>query len=443
MPKESKEIIELVKKERVSFIKLQFTDIAGTIKSVEVPVSQLQKALDGEIAFDGSSIQGFVRIEESDMLLKPDLRTFRIFRWNDGNSDVSARLICDVYNPDGTPFHGCPRLTLKRAMKAAADMGYEVFTGSEAEFFLFLRDKEGRPTTITHDAAGYFDQAPFDLAEDARRKMVHILESLEYEVEASHHEVAPGQHEIDFKYEDALLSADYLLTFKVVVKKVAQDFGLYASFMPKPVAGINGSGMHTHISLFKNGENAFYDPTKPMQVSDTCRHFAAGLLEHAAGMSAITNPTVNSYKRLVPGYEAPTHIAWSERNRSPLVRIPAKRGKGTRLEYRSPDPSSNPYLAMTVMITAGLDGVKRGLTPPPPVNVNVFELSEKERKEYKITSLPGDLSEALNALEKDEIICSALGPHILTNFLRLKREEWSEYIAAVHQWELDRYLPLY
>ena len=443
MAKDKKDIKEWVSREKVKFIKMQFTDIAGFVKSVEIPVSQLDKALDGNIAFDGSSIEGFVRIEESDMLLKPDLRTFRILRWNGSDENLQARFICDVYKPDGRPFDGCPRLALKRAIKAAADIGYDVFTGSEAEFFFFSRDENGKITTNTHDRAGYFDQAPIDLGEAARRDVVNILESLGYEVEASHHEVAPGQHEIDFKYEDALLSADYILTFRVVVKKVAQDYGLFASFMPKPVEGINGSGMHTHVSLFKNDENAFYDAAAPMQLSEVANQFAAGLLHHAPAVAALTNPIVNSYKRLVPGYEAPTHIAWSEKNRSPLVRIPASRGSGTRLELRCPDPAANPYLAAAAIISAGLDGIKQNMTPPPTISKNVFELTEAERREHKISCLPANLGEALDELEKDEVIKTSLGAHIYTHFVNAKRHEWSDYIAAVHKWETDRYLASY
>jgi len=436
------DIMHQVKEFNIRFIYLQLIDITGGLKSVTIPVSQLSKALDGELMFDGSSIEGFVRIEESDMYLKPDLNTFVILPWRP-RGEGEARLICDVYNPDGTPFEGCPRCNLKRVVKEAAAMGFQMNVGPELEFFLFHTDAEGKPTTLTHDQAGYFDLAPVDLGENARRDMVLALEEMGFEVEASHHEVAPGQHEIDFKYGCAVATADKIATFKYVVRVIAQRHGLHASFMPKPVASINGSGMHCHQSLFRGEENAFYDPQAPKKLSQTALYYIGGLLEHARAFTAVTNPIVNSYKRLVPGYEAPVYIAWSERNRSPLIRIPAKRGLSTRIELRSPDPACNPYLAMAVMLKAGLDGIKRRLSPPPPVDDNLYEMSEPERVSKGIASLPGSLYEALEELKKDTVIKEALGEHILDRFLEAKTREWDCYRKEVHPWEIERYLATY
>ena len=444
----ARRILETCKEEGVRFLRLQFTDVMGVNKNVEVPESQFEKALEGKILFDGSSIEGFSRIEESDMLLVPDLDTFRIFPWEDEAGlagGAVARLICDIHNPDGSPFAGCPRLCLKRAVAKAAELGYEMLAGPEAEFFLFHLDPEGEPTTRTHDQAGYFDLAPVDEAEPARREMVSVLTHLGFEIEASHHEVAPGQHEIDFKYGSALETADNLVTFKFVVRKVARDFGLHATFMPKPIFGINGSGMHTHQSLrrLSDGQNAFFDPDdKEQQLSQVARNYIAGVLAHARGFCAVTNPTVNSFKRLVPGFEAPTHLAWSERNRSPLIRVPARRGEGTRIELRMPDPSSNPYLALAVQLAAGIDGIEKKMPPPPPVEGNVYHMTAEEREKLGIKSLPGNLNEALDCLEQDEVVCAALGEHLKTYFVRAKRAEWQEYIAQVHGWEVRRYLSI-
>jgi len=424
----------------VKFIRLQFADIFGALKNISIPVDQLEKALDGELMFDGSSIEGFVRIEESDMLLKPDPNTFVVFPWRPYESGAVARLICDIYNPDGTPFIGCPRHTLRRVLEEAAALGFTMNAGPEAEFFLFHKDAEGTPTTVTHDRAGYFDLAPVDLGEDARRDMVITLQSMGFEIEASHHECAPGQHEIDFKYSDALTTADRVVTFRSVVRTISQKHGLHATFMPKPLFGVNGSGMHIHISLFKGDENAFFDPGKPNQLSDTALHFIGGLMKHARGFTAITNPTVNSYKRLVPGYEAPVYIAWSGKNRSPLIRIPARRGVGTRLELRNPDPSCNPYLALAVVLKAGLDGIKNAMEPPAPTDLNIYELNVVERERLGIDSLPGTLADALQLLEADEVIKAALGPHIFDRFMEAKQIEWNNYRVQVHQWEIDEYL---
>ena len=436
------DILNQVAEQHVRFIYLQIIDITGALKSVTIPVSQLTKALDGELMFDGSSIEGFVRIEESDMYLKPDYNTFVILPWRP-RGEAEARIICDVYNPDGTPFAGCPRCNLKRLTKEAANMGYQLQVGPEAEFFLFHTDSDGKPTTITHDQASYFDLAPVDLGENARRDMVLALEEMGFEVEASHHEVAPGQHEIDFKYGCAVATADKIATFKHTVRVIAQRHGLHASFMPKPVFGVNGSGMHCHQSLFRGDENIFYDPTTPNKMSAEAMFYIGGILKHARGFAAITNPTVNSYKRLVPGYEAPVYIAWSEKNRSPLVRIPAKRGLSTRLEVRNPDPSCNPYLAFAAMLKAGLDGIKNKIQPPPAVDDNLYEMTEDEREAKGIEALSGDLYAALKELRKDPVIQEALGEHIYSRFMEAKRREWDEYNRQVHVWEVERYLTMF
>ena len=440
------EILKTCDKEGVRFLRLQFTDILGIIKNVEVPRSQFEKALDGEIQFDGSSIEGFVRIEESDMGLVPDLETFRIFPWSHTNGKV-ARLVCDIITPDGKPFAGCPRQTLKRQKDRAKELGYSLMTGPEAEFFLFRRDASGDPIVDTHDSGGYFDLTPVDRGEDARRDIVVALEAMGFEVEAAHHEVAPGQHEIDFKYGDAVATADNVTTFKHIVKKVAMDHGLHATFMPKPIFGINGSGMHVHQSLMTgtaaSPKNAFFDPKAPYQLSKIAMYYIGGILKHARAIAAVTNPLVNSYKRLVPGYEAPVNVAWSERNRSPMVRIPARRGMGTRCEVRMPDPACNPYLGFAVMLAAGLDGIKNRIEAGEPVNENIFEMSEREKKRRKIEQLPANLSDALDCLEKDDVVKNALGEHICDNFIQAKRAEWSTYISRVHPWEVDEYLQAY
>lgn len=426
----------------VKFIRLQFTDIFGILKNVAITIEQLEKALDGELMFDGSSIEGFARIEESDMYLHPDPNTFVVFPWRPTDGAV-ARLICDVYNPEGTPFEGCPRSTLRGVIAEAEEMGYILNVGPELEFFLFQTDSEGRPTTITQDKAGYFDLTPVDLGENARRDMVIALEQMGFEIEASHHEVAPGQHEIDFKYSDALDIADKIATFRFVVRTIAQRHGLHATFMPKPISGIAGSGMHTNQSLYKTGRNAFYDPEGNLELSEVAFHYIAGLLKHSRSFTAITNPAINSYKRLVPGYEAPCYIAWSGRNRSPLIRIPAKRGSSTRVELRSPDPSCNPYLALAVQLKAGLDGIKNRLNPPSPVDLNIYEMSSKERSSRGIQSLPGNLLEALEALSQDSVIQEALGQHIYNRFVEAKMKEWDRYRATVHTWEIEEYLQMY
>ncbi|MCR3921726.1 MAG: type I glutamate--ammonia ligase [Firmicutes bacterium] len=433
------DVLKLAKEENVTFIRLQFTDMFGVLKNVAIPVDQLGKALDGEIMFDGSSIEGFVRIEESDQYLRPDLNTFTVFPWRPRDGSV-ARLICDVYTPDQEPFVGCPRCQLQKVLEEAKAMGYTFNVGPEAEFFLFHTDEAGRATTITHDNGGYFDLSPVDHGENARRDMVMTLQEMGFEIEASHHEVAQGQHEIDFKYDEALATADKLVTFKFVVRSIAQRHGLHASFMPKPIFGINGSGMHLNQSLFKDGKNEFFDPNDARQLSQSTYQYIGGILKHAPAFTAITNPTVNSYKRLVPGYEAPVYLAWSEKNRSPLIRIPARRGVSTRVEVRSPDPSANPYLALAVMLKAGLDGIKNEMQPPDSVDCNIYQLTEKERIDMGIGSLPGSLKEALENLEQDTVIQDALGSHLYQRFVEAKRIEYQNYNMTVHQWELDQYL---
>lgn len=440
------DVRQLLKEHEVAFLRLQFTDILGRNKNVEVPTSQFDKALAGEIMFDGSSVQGFTRIEESDMLLRPDPDTFLLLPPAIEGSvrGQVARLICDVHLPDGTPFQGDPRWVLKRQIRRLTELGYDdLFVGVEPEFYLFRRGPEGAPTTVTNDGAGYFDLAPVDRGEDARRDMVNALTDLGFEIEAAHHEVGPGQHEIDFKYADAITTADSIQTFRTVVKRIAMNHGLHATFMPKPVAGIAGSGMHTHLSVFKGGENAFFDPKAEYQLSTTSLAWIGGLIEHAPGMVAITNPTVNSYKRLTPGHEAPTNIAWSVSNRSAMIRIPARRGNGTRAELRMPDPSANPYLALAVTVAAGIDGLERGLTPPPPIARNIFEMSVRDRRRHKIKELPANLREAITNLKRDRIVVDALGDHVYRHFVEAKTLEYDEYRIAVHGWELDRYLAEY
>ncbi|QOR68647.1 type I glutamate--ammonia ligase [Cytobacillus suaedae] len=444
MAKFSKEdIFRIVKEENVKYIRLQFTDILGTIKNVEIPVSQLEKALDNKMMFDGSSIEGFVRIEESDMYLFPDLDTWVIFPWTAEKGKV-ARLICDIYNADGTPFAGDPRTNLKRMLREMEELGFTDFNlGPEPEFFLFKLDAKGEPTLELNDNGGYFDLAPTDLGENCRRDIVLELEEMGFEVEASHHEVAPGQHEIDFKYANALKACDDIQTFKLVVKTIARKHGLHATFMPKPLFGVNGSGMHCNVSLFSNGKNAFYDTSGNLELSDTARQFIAGVLKHAPGFTAVTNPTVNSYKRLVPGYEAPCYVAWSARNRSPLIRIPASRGVSTRVEVRSVDPAANPYLAMAVLLAAGLDGIKNKLTPPAPVDRNIYVMNKAERLEAGIEDLPATLAQALEQLKKDEVIVNALGEHLFEHFVEAKEIEWDMFRTQVHPWEREQYMSMY
>ncbi len=436
------DIIKLVEEGDVEFIRMQFTDIFGRLKNVAITSSQIRKAVNNEIMIDGSSIEGFVRINESDMYLHPDLDSYAVLPWRPQTARV-ARLICDVYKPDGTPFTGDPRSTLKKALAKAKEKGYSFNVGPECEFFLFETDENGLPTTKTNDDAGYFDLDPLDHGGSTRREICLMLEKMGYEVEASHHEVARGQHEIDFKYDDALKTADNIMTFKLAVKTVASKNGLHATFMPKPIFGINGSGMHTNMSLFKDGTNVFADPGDPHGLSKEAYSFIAGILEHIKSMTAITNPLVNSYKRLVPGYEAPCYISWSASNRSALIRIPAARGQATRVELRCPDPSCNPYLELAVCLEAGLDGIERGLTPPAEVLENIFVMSEEERREKGIESLPGTLKEAVDLMLEDKVICDALGEHIISHYSEGKYREWDAYRTAVSEWEINQYLMMY
>ena len=436
------DIVRIVEEEDVKFIRMQFVDVLGQMKNVAITVSQLDRALDGEISIDGSSIEGFTSVNESDQYLVPDLDTFCIYPWRPQRGKV-ARFICDVYNADGTPFVGDPRAVLKRVVDRATKMGYTFNVGPECEFFLFQTDEEGKPTTKTNDEAGYFDLGPLDHGEATRREICLALEELGFEVEASHHEAAAGQHEIDFKYDDALRTADNIMTFKLGVKVLAQRNGLHATFMPKPIFGVSGSGMHINMSLFRDGKNVFYNPNGERELSSEAYAFMAGLLAHVRGFTAVTNPLVNSYKRLVRGYEAPTYVAWSSSNRSSLIRIPASRGVGTRIELRSPDPCCNPYLALAVCLAAGLDGIERFMTPPSEVTENLYEMDEAGRRAKGIEDLPGDLNEALELMQQDSLVMDALGPHVGQAYLDSKKAEWEAYRAHVSDWEREKYIIAY
>lgn len=433
------DIIRIVGEEDIEFIRLQFTDIFGTLKNVAITASQLEKALDNRIMFDGSSIEGFVRIEESDMYLHPDLDTFAIFPWRPQQGKV-ARMICDVYGANKKPFAGASRMVLKKQLEKAAELGYSFQVGPECEFFLFHQDENGQPTTLTHEKAGYFDLGPVDLGENARRDMVLTLEAMGFEIEASHHEVAPAQHEIDFKYDEALATADNIMTFKLAVKTIAKRHGLFASFMPKPKQGVNGSGMHINMSLSKDGKNVFDDPDGELGLSCAARYFIGGIMRHMRGMTLVTNPLVNSYKRLIPGYEAPTDIAWSAANRSPLIRIPSTRGEGTRIELRSPDPAANPYLVLTVCLAAGLDGISNRMEPPAEIHDNLFAQMPADKKRRGIETIPEDLHEAIAAFKEDALIQKALGEHISQKLVEAKEAEWTQYCAQITPWEIEEYL---
>ena len=437
------EIKSLIKEYNIRFIKLQFVDINGQVKNMSVPSQQIDKVLNNEIMLDGSSIKGFRSIETSDMFFHPDINSFQILPWRNKEGINAARLICDIYNADGTPFEGCPRCNLKRVMETAEKMGFSMNVGPEAEFFLFSKDKEGNVTTDTQDSAGYYDVGPEDLGEDVRSDIVLTLQEMGFDIEASHHEVADGQHEIDFRYADILTAADNVTTFRVAVKAVAAQHNLHATFMPKPIFGINGSGMHCNISLFKDGKNAFFDEKAEYQLAETTKYAVGGILKHVKSITAITNPVVNSYKRLVPGYEAPVYLAWSLANRSALVRVPAKRGISTRVELRSPDPSCNPYLAFAAILEAALDGIRNKIDPPAPVESNIYKLTTKERKKQRIDSLPGSLYEALEQMDKSLVARAALGDHIFSEFMTAKKKEWDSFRTYVSQWELDKYLERY
>jgi glutamine synthetase len=433
------DVRHLCREQRVRFLQLQFTDILGVVKHVTLPISQLEKALAGEVIVDGSAIEGFVRLREADIYLRPDPQTFCIFPWK-SEGGATARMICDLYGLDGAPFPEDPRQALRRVCSLHAERGYVPMVGAEPEFFLFKRDPSGKGTTVTHDLAGYFDMGPLDQGESLREEIVSVLLEMGFDIASSHHEAAPGQHEIDLRYTDALSMADGLVTFRTVVRTVAALRGMHATFMPKPLVDVNGSGLHLHLSLFRGETNAFYDPSTPDQLSAVARHYLAGILAHARGFTAITNPLVNSYKRLVPGYEAPVFVTWSQREHSPLVRVPARRAAGTRIEVRSPDPACNPYLALAAILRAGLDGLDQRAEPPRQAGAAVYRMTAQERENLGIVPLPADLGEALAALEADEIVQEALGPQIFSRFTEAKRIEWDYYRRQVHQWELDQYL---
>ena len=436
------QMLKIIQEKNVEFLRLQFTDISGIVKNVAIPATQMGKALKNGISFDGSSIEGFARIQESDMVLRPDLSTFSLLPWRSKDGSNEARLICDVHLPNGKPFEGDPRYVLRKQLEIAKEMGFTMNVGPELEFFLFEKQNGGSATT-PHDHGGYFDLGPVDLAEDVRREIVRALTQMGFTIEASHHEVARGQHEIDFVYDDALKNADKVVTFKYVTKTIAMQEGLRATFMPKPIYGASGTGMHANISLFRGLENAFFDPDTDMNISDLARFFVGGLIEHACAITAIANPLINSYKRLVSGFEAPVYITWSGPNRSSLIRIPAGRGLSTRLEFRSPDPTCNPYLTFAVILAAGLDGIKRGIDPGEPVDLNVYHLTALERESMGIKTLPANLKEALDYLEADKVIREALGEHVYENIMRLGLSEWEAYNTFVHPWEIERYINNY
>ena len=438
-------VLAEAKEKKVAFIHMQFTDVVGVVKGVTIPVQQLARALESGVWFDGSSVQGFARIAESDMYLMPDPTTFKVIPWEAKEGVATARMICDVYTPAGDPFPGDPRGVLKKAVKKAEEMGLTYNTGPEIEFFLFKPDEDGNPTLTAHDQGGYFDYST-DRAVSVRKDMVAALEVLGITAEASHHEVATGQHEIDFKYAGALQAADNAITFKYVLKAVARFAGLYATFMPKPISGINGSGMHTHQSLVytDTGANAFADPDDDFGLSVIAKQFIAGQLSHARGLCPIVAPLVNSYKRLVPGYEAPVYISWARINRSALIRVPrVSQIEATRLELRCPDPTCNPYLAFAAMLMAGLDGIEKGMTPPDALEENLYDLDDASRIERKVNTLPGSLKEALDCLAEDKVVQDALGPHVYERFVNAKTQEWDDYRIQVSGWEVDRYLATY
>lgn len=428
-----------IKERNVEFIRLQFSDIQGRVKNVAIPVTQLGKALKNGISFDGSSIEGFARIQESDMVLLPDISTFNLLPWKAEGGPNEARFICDVHHPNGKPFEGDPRYVLRRIEDQARDLGYTMNIGPELEFYLFEK-QNGGSATKPQDFGGYFDLGPIDLAESIRNKIMKALIEMGFTIEASHHEVGKGQHEIDFVYDEALKNADKVVTFKYITKTIAMMEGLRATFMPKPIYGAAGTGMHCNVSLFRGNVNAFFDKDMPMNISDLARYFVGGLKEHACAITAVANPLINSYKRLVSGFEAPVYVSWSGPNRSSLIRIPAGRGLSTRLEFRSPDPTCNPYLTFAVILAAGLDGIRRGINPGEPIDINVYELSKAEREAKGIVTLPANLKEALDSLERDTVIRHALGEHVFNNIMRLGNLEWEAYNTWVHDWEIERYI---
>jgi len=437
----NKDILKVVKEKNVKFIRLWFTDVLGFLKGFAITPSELEGALEEGMGFDGSSIEGFARIEESDMIARPDPDTFAILPWRSGEDYSVARMFCDVYEPSGKPFEGDPRFVLKRNLAKAKELGFTYNVGPELEYFYFANSKKPEPL----DNGGYFDLVPLDVAQDLRRDTIFTLQALGINVEYSHHEVAPSQHEIDLRYTDALTMADNVMTYRLVVKEVARQHGVYATFMPKPIFGINGSGMHVHQSLFKGGKNAFFEKGKKYYLSNTGKAYTAGILKHAPEITAITSQWVNSYKRLVPDYEAPVYICWAQMNRSALVRIPMyKPGKekATRIEYRSPDPSCNPYLAFSVMLAAGLEGINKKYKLAEPANDNIYHMSEEEKEKAGIRSLPEDLLEAIKIAEKSKLIKECIGDKVFEYFIRNKKMEWNEYKAQVSQYKIEKYLSI-
>lgn len=439
-----KDILRLVEEEDVEFIRLQFADMFGNLKNTAVTASQLEKVLDNHYIFDGSCVEGFLYDTDMDLCLCPDLDTLAIFPWRPQQGKV-ARLICDIERPDGTSYEGDPRYILKKVMRQVAEMGYRMDVGPKCEFFLFQTDDEGNPTTISNERAGYFDMSPIDLGENARREIILTLEDMGFEVESSYHEAAAGQHEIDFRYDEGLNTADNIMTFKLAVKTIAKRVGMHATFMPKPQSGTNGSGMHVNFSLHKDGVNIFQDSNDENGLSQEAYWFIGGLLKHARGMMAVTNPLVNSYKRIYPapvlvGNTAPSYVSWSAVNRSQLIRIPARRGDNARIEYRLPDPSCNPYLALALCIAAGLDGIRNQIQPPAPINRDVRKMTEDERRALGAEILPRTLEEAVQAMKEDELVRSVLGESVAAGYMKEKRQEWENYCAQVSNWEINQYL---
>lgn len=433
------EILRIVEEEDVAFIRLQFTDIFGAMKNMAVTVSQLEKALDNRCMFDVSSLEGFSSEEDSDMYLYPDLSTFEIFPWRPQQGKV-ARLICEVYRADGTPYEVDPRYVLKKEIENAKKMGYTMNVGPECEFFLFHTDEDGLPTTLSHEQGGYFDVGPVDFGENARRDMVLTLEEMGFEITSSYHEIAPAQHEIDFRYDEALVTADNLMTFKMVVKTIAKRHGLHATFMPKPKKETYGSGMHVNLSLSRSGVNAFQDPEDPNGLSREGYYFIGGLMKHMKAITCITNPTVNSYKRFVPGYEAPVYMGWSAKTRGPLIRVPSGRGENTRIELRSPDATANPYLALAVLLAAGMEGIKEQIMPPASIDENIQKLSQKRREELHVEELPRSLKDAVEELKKDRLILDVLGESLAEKIIKAHEREYQEYCLQVTDWEIANYL---
>lgn len=448
MNQQYSDLVEKLKQEQVRFVRLQFTDILGIPKDVEITIEELSKTLEEGMPFDGSSIEGFARISESDMYLKPIPESVTVYPWisttSSGEKYRNAGIMCDVLTPEGEEFEGAPRQALKSVLRQAKQQGYKMFVGPEPEFFLFTSEGE-TPSPTLHDEASYFDLVPIDKGEQTRKEIVMSLEKIGFQVEAAHHEVAPSQHEIDFEYEEALGMADDLMTFKTTTKTIALKHGLQATFMPKPLTEENGSGMHTHISLFKNGSNCFYDSDNPYQLSTTALHFLAGITHHIDAITAVANPTVNSYKRLVPGYEAPVNVSWGRVNRSALIRIPSTNSPevSTRIELRSPDPTANPYLAFASILKAGLHGIEQGMSPPDPIDEDIYNMSPEVKQRRDITTLPQRLYASLKALENDNIIQEALGPHITAKYLQAKKTEQREYQQKVTDWEIQKYMKYY